>query len=431
MKRIEIKNLTPADDRTGLTPERISAVHQALSAEERKDLAYLRVVRDEHSLPRLEMKFKNRDVSLSGTAEAVRMEGGYDAGDIASLMRVVSSLGWTAVAAEGTDEDKQEAWRASQETGQEITNVFPTSETTEKYERDLRKLAPVAEFFADATKLTVHDGVSRDASKPSPAARFLKKAMKHPKKIFSALKYAAKKAVKVVSDVYDFNEKPAVKVAATLGAAALGGAMAVTYYMIADKAHWAYDLMTERRAEEKARREKVAAFMAKGLKVPEKLQKKKFLYVQRPWIKMAGHLTVRLGGTALLAAQFGPWSGAAFIGAIVVGKALYNARLLHDAAARLSSKKDASSLTPKERREKLADTLVKSAVFTTVAALGQGYFDPAAIPGVSIGPTRWSGVDKMREIKEKIRDALLPEKNPAKSPSPFILAKKKRNSEKG
>ena len=62
MKRIEIKNLTPADDRTGLTPERISAVHQALSAEERKDLAYLRVVRDEHSLPRLEMKFKNRDI---------------------------------------------------------------------------------------------------------------------------------------------------------------------------------------------------------------------------------------------------------------------------------------------------------------------------------------------------------------------------------
>lgn len=329
MSRIELNNQTPDNKGSELTPERVCAVHQALSAEERKDLAYLRVVRNNDSLPGLEMKFKNRNVCITGTDKSVAIKGDFNDKDIASALRVVASLGWTDVCADTDEADKQKIWALAKDEGINVSNIQPDARTRASYEKDLDKLAPIAEFFAKSKEITVHDGVNRNEAKPSPAARFLKKVMRQPKKIFNALKFAAKKVGKVVSDIYDFNEKPAVKVAATLGAA--------------------------------------------------------------------------------------------FIGSIVVGKALYNAHLLQDAAKFLKSDKKEPKLTlsAKERKEKLADTLVKSAVFTTVAALGQGYFDPSAIPGVSIGPTRWTGVDKMRKLKNYLK------KSPVED-LPYVLAKKEK-----
>ncbi len=428
MSRFEMVNKTAAMEKETFTPERIAAVHKALSGETRRELSCLHVVRDENAEPLLEIKFKNRDLRIRATDKNVEMTGEYGPAEIDALVRITSSLGWTDAAAYGNESDMKEAREAAHRHGQHLD--------AGEAENDVNRLAPLADFVNAAANYTVHPGTG--STKKSPGMRFLKYLAERPEKVFNAMRQgsmaAFRKVAGLVGQVYDYNEKPGVKVVAALSATAMAGGTGMTCYMVADKAHWAYDLMMERREEEKQRQEKVAEFLAKGLEVPKEIRRKKFLYEQRPWIKMAGHLAVRLGGTALLAAQYGPWSGAAFIGSIVVGKALWNAHLLQDGLHFLKTgRRERTLKSPTEIRHKLADTLVKSAIFTSAAVLGLQVSDPECIPGVSIGPTRWTGVGKMREFRRKTTERIKKvfmsgtkkNKAPEKSDVPaFIFARK-------
>lgn len=428
MSRFEMVNKTAAMEKETFTPERIAAVHKALSGETRRELSCLHVVRDENAEPLLEIKFKNRDIHIRATDKTVAITGEYGPAEIDALVRITSSLGWTDAAARGNETDLKEALDAARRHGQQLDAGKDTDEENRR--------APLADFVSAAADFTVHPGAG--STKKSPGMRLLKYIAERPEKIFNAARKASmaafKKVAGLVGQVYDYNEKPGVKVVAALGATVMAGGTGMTCYMVADKAHWAYDLMMERREEEKRRQEKVAEFLSKGLEVPREIRRKKFLYEQRPWIKMAGHLAVRLGGTALLATQYGPWSGAAFIGSIVVGKALWNAHLLQDGFHFLKTGHMKKTLkSPAEIRSKLADTLVKSAIFTSAAILGLQVSDPGCIPGVSIGPTRWTGVDKMREFRrkaaERVKNILKPGTNPNKTAEkaafPTFLAARK------
>lgn len=428
MSRFEMVNKTAAAQKETFTPERIATVHKALSGETRRELSCLHVVRDENAEPLLDIRFKNRDVHIRATDKNVEMTGEYGPAEINALVRITASLGWTDAAAHGNETDMKEALDAAHRHGQHL-DIGGAAD-------DGNRLAPLAGFVNAAANYTVHPGTG--STEKSPGMRLLKYIAERPEKIFNAARRgsmaAFRKVAGLVGQVYDYNEKPGVKVVAALSATAMAGGTGMTCYMVADKAHWAYDLMMERREEEKRRQEKVAEFLSKGLEVPKEIRRKKFLYEQRPWIKMAGHLAVRLGGTALLAAQYGPWSGAAFIGSIVVGKALWNAHLLQDGLHFLKTGQMKKTLkSPIEIRKKLADTLVKSAIFTSAAMLGLQVSDPGCIPGVSIGPTRWTGVDKMREFRQKtarriknvFRSEKKKNKTPEKSDFPSLLFARK------
>ncbi len=265
---------------------------------------------------------------MTVSGESCVLEGKITPERLEMLVHAAADRGYREVELKGSGADLSQARTAVLDFGLSELSAPPDAAVYEAYVRDVEKLRPLEKFMMRAKAFRVHDGSY--APGESTAEKFLKPFAGKPGKIAKCLR-RTKAFICRNKTIFNLSGMGAAFVAA--------GPIGTTLYSQADKARRAHEEAVRRRRENKKRMAKVADFMEKGVKPPEGAGRKKGLYASRPYIRFAGHLAVRLAGTALLTTACGPLIGVTFSGLVTAGKSVWNTKIIQESLLKAVGRK--------------------------------------------------------------------------------------------
>lgn len=298
--------------------------HRQWSEEERRAFSSVRL-RDDNQI---EVLFKRPDARMTVSGESCVLEGGITPERLEMLAHAAADRGFREVELKGHGTDLSKVRTAALNFGLSEPSAPYDAAVYKACVRDVEKFQPLEKFMIRAKEFRIHDGSY--ASGKSAAEKFLKSFAGKPGKIAECLRR---------TKVFIHRNKTVFNLSGMGAAFVLAGPIGTTLYSQADKARRAHEEAVRRRRENKRRMTRVAEFMEKGIQPPKETARKKGLYASRPYIRFAGHLAVRLAGTALLTAACGPFIGVTFSGMVTAGKSVWNTKIIQESLLKAVGRK--------------------------------------------------------------------------------------------
>lgn len=344
MGRFEIVNTAPSD---GISvSDKISVLedfHSLCSEEERRAFSSVRVREDN----RIEVLFKRPDARMTVSGESCVLDGGITSERLEMLVRAAAGRGYKEVELKGNGDGLHKIRAAALDFGLSEPSALSDPAVCKAYARTAEKLRPLEKFMMRAKGFRIHDGSY--APEKSSAEKFLKSFSGKPGKIAQCMN-RTQTFIRRNKTVFNLSG---------LGAAFLvAGPIGTTLYSQADKARRAHEEAMRRRRENKKCMAKVADFMEKGITPPKKDRREKGFHASRPYIRFAGHLAVRLGGTALLTAACGPLVGLTFSGMVTAGKSVWNTKIIQESLLKAVGRKPKKPQSLDEKIFQFAQTAI-------------------------------------------------------------------------